>query len=80
MSNVIDFIEQWGQQPRWRPATGEVMEAALLKAGFDADQRAAILVPQPGLLESMIGARSNVCCLVNVPDDDEQEPEHQPGK
>jgi hypothetical protein len=77
MSNVIDFIEQWGQQARWRAVTGEVMEAALLEAGFDADERAAILAPQPGLLESMIGARPNVCCLVNVPDDDEQASEQK---
>ena len=77
MSNVIDFIEQWGQQARWRPATGEVLEAALLDAGFDADERAAILAPQPELLESMIGARPNVCCLVNFPEDDEPAPEHK---
>lgn len=78
MSNLIDFIEQWGQQARWHPATGEVLEAALLDAGFEADERAAILAPKPGRLESMIGARPNVCCLVNVPDDDEQAPEHRP--
>jgi len=75
---MIDFIEQWGQQARWRAATGEVMEAALLEAGFGADERAAIVAPRTELLELMIGARPNVCCVVFAPEDDEQAPEHKP--
>ena len=75
MSNVIDVIEQWGGDARWRHASDEAREAALIQAGFEPGLRAAVLAPDAGLLESLIGATHNICCLVNHPEEEEEERE-----
>ena len=73
MSNVIDVIEQWGGDARWRHASDEAREAALIQAGFEPGLRAALLGQDADLLESLIGATHNICCLVNHTEEDEEE-------
>jgi hypothetical protein len=72
MSNVIDFLEQMGREARWRHATGEAVHAALIQSGIEPSVRAAILGEDRGLLESLIGANPNICCLINHPEEEEE--------
>lgn len=83
MSNVIDFLEQMGRDAQWRHTTAEAMEAALIQAGIEPPARAAILGEDRGLLESLVGASPNICCLVNHPEEEEEkegEEEHDDEK
>jgi hypothetical protein len=75
MSNVIDFLEQMGRDAQWRHATGEAMQAALIQAGIEPPVRAAILGEDRGLLESLVGASPNICCMVNHPEEEEERPQ-----
>jgi len=73
MSNVIDFIERLGQDSQLRHATGIELEQALTRAGIEPAVRTAMLGSDRGLLESLIGATPNICCMVNVPQEQDDE-------
>ena len=73
MSNVIGFLEQLGRDAQLRHATGHEVEAALLRAGIEPHLRAAILGEDRCLLESLVGADHNICCMVNAPEEEEEE-------
>jgi hypothetical protein len=77
MSNLIDVIERWGRDARWRHATDEAREAALLEAGLEPDVRTAMLGEDQGELESLLGATHNICCMVNHPEEEQEEPEEE---
>jgi hypothetical protein len=75
MSNVIDFLEKWGQDSQLRHATSAEVEQALLRAGIEPAERAAILGADRFMLESLLGARSRIVCVVLAPEEeDEEEP------
>ena len=73
MSNVIDFLERLGQDSQLRNATGEQIEAALLNAGIEPPLRTAILDGDQGALEALLGADTNVCCVIYKEDEEEEE-------
>jgi hypothetical protein len=75
MSNVIDFLEQMGRDAHLHSATGREIEAALICAGVEPGARAAILGGDERLLESLVGASHNICCMINVPDEEEESEE-----
>ena len=75
MLHVIDFLEQMGRDAQLRSATGLEVEAALLRAGIEPNARAAILGGDQLLLESLVGARHNICCMINVPEEEEESEE-----
>ena len=77
MSNVIDLLERFGQDAELRYATREVMEEALRSAGIDLDVRSAILSKDQRALEGLLGADTNVCCMVHKEDDEEEEEEQE---
>ena len=77
MSNLIDVIESWGRDAQWRHATDEVREAALIEAGLAPEERAALLGTDQGALETLLGATHNICCMINHPEEEEQEPEEE---
>jgi hypothetical protein len=74
MSNVIDFLEQMGRDAHLRHATGLDLEAALARAGIEPRVQAAIMGGDSQLLESLLGATHTICCMVNVPDEEEEAP------
>jgi hypothetical protein len=80
MSNVIDFLEKWGQDARLRHATSAEFEQALLRAGIEPAVRAAILGSDRSTLESLLGARSRVVCAVFAPEEEEHEEEDEGGE
>jgi hypothetical protein len=81
MSNVIDFLENWGQDPQLRHATSAELEQELLRAGIEPAERAAILGADRCMLESLLGARSQLVCAIMVPEEEEEElpPPANPG-
>jgi hypothetical protein len=74
MSNVIDFLERWGQDAQLRHLTGAELEQALRRAGIEPAERAAILGADRCTLESLLGTRSRIVCAIFAPEE-EEEPE-----
>ena len=77
MSNVIDFLERFGQDAGLRYASDADIEAALREAGIDPAVRTAIVNCDQRALELLLGADTNVCCVVNAPDQEEEEEEEE---
>ena len=77
MSNVIDFLERLGCDAQLRHVSREELEEALALAGIDPLLRAAIVGADQSSLEALLGADTNVCCLINKPDDEEEEEEDE---
>lgn len=71
MSKVVDLLEKIGQSSRLQGLSGEQLAQELSQAGLDPAVQAAIVQQRARQLEQLIGASTNVCCLVNAPQDDE---------
>ena len=80
MSNVIDFLEQLGQDSRLRHATSTEVDQALLRAGIDSAVRTAISGSDWRMLEALVGATHNIFCGINVPEEQEEEDEEEEGE
>jgi hypothetical protein len=68
--HIIDFLERLGQDAGLRHVTEAAMENAMRQAGIAPALRVAILNKDQTLLTSLLGADTNVCCLVHYPDPD----------
>ena len=78
MSNVVDLLEKIGRSSRLQALSGEQLAQELSLAGIEPAVQAAIVQQQPRQLEQLLGANTNVCCLVNAPQDEEdEEPEER---
>lgn len=75
MSNVVSFLERAGQDAQLRYANTEQLMRALASADIEPQAQVAILGADARLLESVLGATPNVCCVVQAPQDDEPEPQ-----
>lgn len=73
MSNVIEFLERMGVDAAFRYAAPAEVERAAAEAQLDGALRAAIVRGDADRLGALIGARENVCCIVAVPSDGEDE-------
>jgi hypothetical protein len=71
MSDLIDFLERMGGDAQSRVAAGPGLEEALTRAGIAPDVRSAVLAGDQHRLESLIGARHNICNLINFPDEED---------
>ena len=77
MSDVIDFLEKWGCDALLRYAAGAELTRELLDAQIEPLVRKALLGADQRHLEFLLGARSNVCCLIYSPDKEEEEEEEE---
>jgi hypothetical protein len=75
MSNVIEFLERMGADAAFRFAAPNAVERAAAEAQIDGALRAAIVRGDADKLSALVGARENVCCIVAVPSDGEDEDE-----
>ena len=73
MSNVVVLLERIGQSSRLQSLSGEQLAQELALAGIEPAVQAAIVQQRPRQLEQLIGASSNVCCLIHAPQDEEPE-------
>jgi hypothetical protein len=72
MSDVIDFIERLGQDSTLRHAPRRMLDRALSDTQMSPELRAALASRDQRLLEELLGADANVCCMVNIPVEDEE--------
>ena len=79
MSNVIGFLEKMGQDAALRHAGNNEIELALASAQIDPALRTAILGNDRAQLEALLGARTNVYCLI-APGKQDDEEEEEPSK
>jgi hypothetical protein len=77
VSDVIGFLEQFGQDAQLRYAGSEVVEEALQAAGIEPALRKAILDKNQPALEALLGADTNVCCLIHREDEEEETEEDE---
>ena len=77
MSNVIELLERFGQDADMRYASEDVIAEALGNAGIEPQLQSAILNKDQGPLEALLGADTNVCCMVHTPDDEEEDDEEE---
>jgi hypothetical protein len=77
MSNVIEFLEWMGRDASWRTGQEGDIELAVANAELSPAAKAALLTRDSHALEELLGAGSNLCCLVHNPDDDEDEEEEE---
>jgi len=77
VSNVINFLERFGADADLRHACDEAVNEALRAAGVDSAVRLAIVGKDQRELERLLGADTNVCCMVNAPDDEEEDDEEE---
>jgi hypothetical protein len=77
VSNVIEFLEKFGRDAELQHLSVQELDEALTLAGIDPQLRAAITSKDQNALEALLGADTNVCCLINKPDDEEEEEEDE---
>lgn len=77
MSNVIEFLEWMGRDAGWRTGQESDVELAVANAELTPAVKAALLARDSHALDELLGASSNLCCLVHNPDDDEDEEEEE---
>jgi hypothetical protein len=76
MTDVIDFLEQMGQNARLRHADRAEIERALITSGLDPSLKDALVAGDAGPLNALLGANADMCCLIHAPDQDDEEDEH----
>lgn len=79
MSNIIEFIERLGRDATLRNATAAEIEEALSHAGVEPALRPVIFADDPSLLESLLGARTGLCCMIAPAREEEEESEDDGG-
>jgi hypothetical protein len=73
MTDAIDFLEQLGRNARLRHAPTVKLKQALAGARIDPRLRDALLADDTSRLGALLGAQPNVCCLVEKPDQEDDE-------
>ena len=80
MSNIVVLLEKIGQNSRLKSLSGEQLTQELSLAGLTPAVQTALMQQRSRQLEELLGAASNVCCLVHAPQDpepDRDEPENE---
>jgi len=77
MSDVIEFLERLGRDAHLRHASEAEIGQALSRTQIDPKLQAAILSENQQQLEALLGADTNVCCMIFVPEDDDVPPEEE---
>lgn len=73
MSNVIDVLERIGQDSNLRYGAAPEVERALLESGVDPGLRAALARGDYSSLEKLLGAKTDMCCLIHAPEEQEDD-------
>lgn len=80
MTNVVDLLEKIGQDAGLRYAAPSEIERDLNCGAIDPELRKAVLAADQRRIEELLGASTNVCCMVHVPDDDDEEDDDEPAE
>jgi hypothetical protein len=71
MSNVIDFLESMGQDAALRHVTGQNLRQAMNDAKIDPALQAAIIAGDQAKIETLLGAKTNICAMIFPVESDE---------
>lgn len=80
MRTFIDFLENIGQDARLRYSEPQQLAPLLARAGIEPAVQSALLSEDVQQLQALLGARQNLCCLIEKPereDEDEDEDEDE---
>lgn len=79
MVDVIDLLEVLGADADLVRGTGASFDALLEREGVEPVLRSALLEGDAGVLQRLLRAPNNVCCLINPaePDEDEEDEEDE---
>ena len=80
MSNVVEFLQQLGQNSQLRYADQSALEQALNASQLDPSLRAALLNGDSLKLAALAGSRSAVVGVIFAPMDEEDEKDDAPAK
>lgn len=72
MTDVIEFLERMGRDAQLRHASEAVLEQAMRDAQMSSRARAALKGGRRAEIEAIIGAESNVCCVIFAPEPDDE--------
>ena len=72
MSSIIAFLEELGKNAQLRDAAVADLEDVMIVSAIDPEVRAAILAEDQKRLEVLLGASTNVCCMVRTPEHDDE--------
>jgi len=72
MSNVIEFLEKMGQDASLRHADIVQIKQAMTAACLSVEAQAAIAAGDHEQIESLLGAKHNVCAIVFPVEGDER--------
>lgn len=75
MMDPIDFFEKVGRDARLRYATSAELEDAVARAELDPAIQAAIINDDARELRALLGAPAQLCCLIEKPEEGEEEDE-----
>lgn len=67
MSDIIDFLERMGRDPDLRYGSSATIEHAMREAHISPELRAILARGDQASLEGLLGAATNVCCMVHAP-------------
>jgi len=71
MSNAIDFLEKLGQDADLRYASAPEFAAVVEATIQNPALRSAFVAQDGNVLETLLGAQANVCCMIQVAAEDE---------
>lgn len=71
MSNVIQFLESMGSNAAPNRFSTTQYAATLASLDIDDSQRQALLNRDHVALNNLLEGRSEMCCMVNIPNGDE---------
>ncbi|HVS77728.1 MAG TPA: hypothetical protein VHE11_12405 [Steroidobacteraceae bacterium] len=78
MSDVIDVLELLGADADLARTTTAGLDALLRSEGVEEALRCAILEADAGVLQALLRAPGNVCCLINPAEQEDEEEEEEP--
>ncbi len=74
MSNAIEFLERLGRDASLRRASDTEVTQAMTGLAIDPSLLTAIRDGDQQRIETLLGTKTNVCCLIFAPEDDEDAP------
>ena len=80
MSNVVGFLECVGQDARLRHASKDELDLALTGMQIAPEVQSAILGRDQVLLNTLLNAKSIICCGMAPGKEDDDEGEESPSK
>lgn len=77
MSDAIEFLDRLGRDAQLRHASRLEIGQALTRSNIDPAVQLALLNEDQRQLEALLGADTNVCCMIFVPEDEDVPPEDE---